>query len=144
MKHLCDLNVFIAGALATHTQHASAKIFFDHLSEGDSVEFCRATQIGFLRLLTQKIAPDYTPLSNRGSREALAQWLVLPYVHIAPEPIGIEALWLQLSDRETPSPKVWMDAWLAAFAICSRMRLVTFDQGFERYRPNGLDLLILT
>lgn len=36
-----------------------------------------------------------------------------------------------------------MDAWLAAFAIRSGMRLVTFDREFERYRAEGLDLLLL-
>lgn len=143
VRHLCDLNVFLAGAVEVHSQHGTAKVFFQNLARGDSIEFCRATQIGFLRLLTQKIAEGYEPVSNRSAREALEEWLALPYVKVAPEPAGIEGIWLKLADRETPSPKVWMDAWLAAFAIRARLRLVTFDRGFERYRTDGLDLLLL-
>ncbi|MCP5550400.1 MAG: hypothetical protein H7A53_05870 [Akkermansiaceae bacterium] len=52
-------------------------------------------------------------------------------------------MWLQLAEHDSPAPKLWMDAWLAAFAIRGRMRLVTFDEGFERYRSEGLDLLVL-
>lgn len=143
VRHLCDLNVFLAGAVEIHTGHEAAKVFFRGLSQGDTVEICRATEIGFLRLLTRKIADGFEPVSNRAAREALGEWLALPYVKVAPEPAGIEVLWPRLADREVPAPKVWMDAWLAAFAIRARMRLVTFDQGFERYRSDGLDLLVL-
>jgi len=143
VRYLCDLNVFLAGALAIHSGHERARAFFQSLATGDTVEFCRATEIGFLRLLTQPIAEGYEPVSNRKAREALGEWLALPYVKLALEPVGIETLWPGLADREKPSPKVWMDAWLAAFAIRARMRLVTFDRGFERYRADGLDLLVL-
>lgn len=143
VRHLCDLNVFIAGAVAAHAAHEAAKRFFDGIAPGDSIEFCRATELGFLRLLTQKIADGYDPVSNRTAREALDEWLSLPYVKLAKEPTGVGSLWPKLADREVPAPKVWMDAWLAAFAILARMRLVTFDRGFERYRAEGLDLLVL-
>jgi len=36
-----------------------------------------------------------------------------------------------------------MDAYLVAFAMCAQMRLVTFDRGFDRWRADGLDLLLL-
>ncbi len=36
---------------------------------------------------------------------------------------------------------VWTDAYLAAFAKCAGLRLVTFDHGFSRFK--ALDLLIL-
>ena len=143
VRHLCDLNVFVAGALAIHAEHERARAFFHGLADGETVEFCRATEIGFLRLLTQPIADGYEPVGNRKARQALGEWMALPYVKLAPEPIGIETLWPVLADRDTASPRVWMDAWLAAFAIRARMRLVTFDRGLERYRKDGLDLLVL-
>jgi len=143
LRHLCDLNVFLAGAVAIHSAHDAAKTFFEGLPSGDTVEFCRATEIGFLRLLTQKIADGYEPVSNRAAREALGEWMALPHVRVAMEPPGIHSLWTSLADREASAPKIWMDAWLAAFAIRARMRLVSFDRGFERYRGAGLDLLVL-
>jgi predicted nucleic acid-binding protein len=59
----------------------------------------------------------------------------------AVEPFGIEALWKDFALRESPSPKLWMDAWLTAFAIASGLQLVTIDQAFTRF--TGLDLEVL-
>jgi hypothetical protein len=36
------------------------------------------------------------------------------------EPEGTPELWLQLADAESTSPKVWMDAYLAAVLPCAR------------------------
>jgi len=95
----------------------------------------------------QITAPQYfssrNPVSNKEARNALGEWMSLPYVKLAPEPFGLERLWPTLADRETPSPKIWIDAWLAAFVIRSRMRLVSFERGFESSRAEGLDLLVL-
>ena len=41
------------------------------------------------------------------------------------------------------SPKVWMDAYLAACAITSGLRLVSLDRDFKSYEAHGLDLLQL-
>jgi predicted nucleic acid-binding protein len=43
--------------------------------------------------------------------------------------------------RGTASPKLWMDAYLAAFALAGRYAMVTTDAAFRQFR--GLDLLIL-
>ena len=32
------------------------------------------------------------------------------------------------------SPKLWQDAYLAAFAVATDVCLVTFDQGFRKFR----------
>ncbi len=56
---------------------------------------------------------------------------------------GLDPVWRQLAVRESPSPKVWMDADLAAFAITGSLRLVTLDKDFRNHVPSGLDLLLL-
>ena len=48
-----------------------------------------------------------------------------------------------LAGLGTASPKVWMDAYLAAFAIAGRLRLVTLDRDFKSYVSHGLDLSLL-
>jgi uncharacterized protein len=53
----------------------------------------------------------------------------------------VEPLWKELAVRETASPKLWMDAYLAAFALAGRYQMVTTDAGFRQFR--GLDLLVL-
>jgi predicted nucleic acid-binding protein len=46
-----------------------------------------------------------------------------------------------LALRDTASPKLWMDAWLAALAMGANLQLVTFDRGFTQF--DGLNLLLL-
>jgi uncharacterized protein len=57
------------------------------------------------------------------------------------EPQGVEARWVQLAARPTASPRLWMDAYLAAFAQAAGCRLVTPDRAFRQF--DGLDLTLL-
>ena len=43
--------------------------------------------------------------------------------------------------RDTASPKLWMDAYLAAFALTGGYRMVTTDTAFRQFQ--GLDVLVL-
>ena len=43
--------------------------------------------------------------------------------------------------RDCASPKLWMDAYLAAFALAGRNQKVTTDAAFRQFQ--GLDLLVL-
>ena len=143
MKHLCDSNVWIAIAVEQHAHHEHAAAWFAALKETDIALFCRATRISFLRLLTQRIAPDFVPLSNREAWQALDQLTVDEATGFASEPEGLDQVWRQLSELATASPKRWMDAYLAAFAITAGMRLVTFDSDFGNFESHGLDLILL-
>lgn len=143
MRHLCDSNVFLALAVEQHVHHARAAEWFASLSDADTALFCRATRISFLRLLTQAVAPDFTPLTNSEAWAVLDRLLEDEATGFAEEPDGLDVVWRRLSERNTPSPKVWMDAYLAAFAIVGGMRLVTLDKDFRKYESDGLDLLLL-
>jgi toxin-antitoxin system PIN domain toxin len=143
MKYLCDSNVFLALAVGQHVHHSLVAKWFLELEVSDTAQFCRATQISFLRLLTQKIAPDYLPLKNAEAWEAHDRLMEDDVTGFEIEPAGVDMIWRQLSASQTPSPKVWMDAYLAAFAISGGMRLVTLDKDFRNYEPMGLDLLLL-
>jgi len=64
MTCLPDVNVWIALTVAEHVHHAVAKQWFESSEEGQ-IAFCRVTQMGFLRLLTnprvmagQALTPD--------------------------------------------------------------------------------------
>ncbi len=43
--------------------------------------------------------------------------------------------------RSQASPKVWMDAYLAAFAVAGNYQFVTNDKAFRQFE--GLDLVML-
>lgn len=144
MKYLCDSNVFLALAVGQHSHHSLAAKWFEGLPDSDTAQFCRSTQISFLRLLTQKMAPDYQPLSNLEARLTLDRLMEDDATGFETEPSGLEIVWRDLSETQTPSPRVWMDAYLAAFAITGGMRLATLDKDFRDFEAKGLDLLILS
>jgi toxin-antitoxin system PIN domain toxin len=102
-------------------------------------------QRAYLRLLTNVavFAPyGNPPLTNREAWAALDALLADDRVMVrADEPPGIEAVWRELTLRDTASPKLWMDAYLAAFAITAGYRLVTTDAAFRQF-PR-LDLVLL-
>jgi hypothetical protein len=54
---------------------------------------------------------------------------------------GIEARWKELAVRDTASPKLWTDAYLAAFSIAAGYRMVTTDAAFSQFAR--LDLVLL-
>lgn len=130
--------------LQIHPHHDSARRWMEDLTGRDQVLFNGATQTSFLRLLTQSIAPGYEPVSQSRAWSLYDRLLEDDRVLWAPEPEGLEALWRELSAHSTPSPKLWMDAYLAAFAIREGCRMVTFDRGFRQFEARGLDLLLLS
>jgi toxin-antitoxin system PIN domain toxin len=144
MKYLCDSNVFLALSVEQHAHHSLAATWFGALTAADTASFCRATRISFLRLLTQKIAVDFVPLTNREAWGALDQLMADEATGFEAEPHGLDLVWRQLADGDAASPKLWMDAYLAAFAITGGLRMVTLDKDFRNFEPHGLDLLLLS
>lgn len=143
--NLCDANVWLALALSAHVHHRAAREWLESVSERESVLFCRATQQTFLRLLTNAavLAPyGNPPLGNHEAWAAYEAFLADDRITLeAHEPAGLESRWHEFAARETPSPKLWMDAYLAAFAAASGATMVTTDAAFRQF--SGLDLRVL-
>jgi predicted nucleic acid-binding protein len=99
----------------------------------------------FLRLLTTEAVLarfGNPPLTNAQAWSVYQGLLADPRIRYAGEPPGLEPVWEQLALRDAASPKIWMDAYLASFAISVGYRLVTIDLAFKQY--GGLDLILLT
>lgn len=143
--HLCDSNVWLALALSKHTHHPVARDWLDTVDGSATVLFCRATQQAFLRLLTNAsvLAPyGDAPLTNDAAWAAYEAFVADDRIVLrAEEPAGIESRWKEFAKRGTASPKLWMDAYLAAFARNEGCRMVTTDPGFKQF--SDLDLLLL-
>lgn len=109
------------------------------------IHFCRATQQSLLRLLTNRTvlgAYGSPPLTNREAWAAYAAFLDDDRIVLAgAEPDGLEAQWRAFAVRQSPAPKVWMDAYLAAFALTGGFELVTTDTAFTQY--GGIELRLL-
>lgn len=142
---LCDSNVWLALALAGHAHHAAARAWFDTVDEPAAVRFCRSTQQTLLRLLTNAavLAPyARPPLTNDEAWSVYEAVLGDDRVTFqAVEPPETERRWAAYARRDTASPKVWMDAYLAAFASAGGLTLVTTDGAFTQF--DGLDLHLL-
>ena len=82
------------------------------------------------------------PLTNQHAWRIYEQILSDDRIFLqAEEPSRLETLWKSLSLRDTASPKIWMDSYLAGFALASGLGLVTTDRAFVAFA--GLDLTLL-
>jgi toxin-antitoxin system PIN domain toxin len=144
---LADTNFWLALSLSKHVFHAAARNWFAARSRASSVLFCRSTQQSFLRLLTTEAATrpyDIPPMTNaaawaiyqRLSSDRRIAWAAEPKAD------AVNERWRALAARESASPKLWMDAYLAAFAVVGGHDLVTTDKAFAQF--TGLQAIILT
>ncbi len=141
---LADTNFWIALSLSRHVLHPDARDWFDHQSAPGSVLFCRSTQQSLLRLLTtDAVMRPYgiPPLINAAAWTLYGGLLADARIAWVPEPAAVEAHWQALAARDTTSPKLWMDAYLAAFALAGGHQLVTTDKAFRQFK--GLDAIVL-
>lgn len=141
---LADSNIWLALALSKHSFHSSALTWLSACGAKE-VLFCRSTQQSFLRLLTTAaVLTPYgiPPLSNKAAWAIYDGFRADPRITWAEEPQGLEAQWKKWCGSSKASPKQWMDAYLAAFALAGGHQFVTTDQAFSQYK--GLNLVLLS
>ena len=144
---LFDANVWVAAVFPSHPFYSRAQAALADTTEAEPAIFCRATQISFLRLITTpQLMRQYNAanMTNSVALSLLKTLLSRPEISEVDEPRGTATLWHQLATRDTVSPKVWMDAYLAAFAISGDLLFVTIDSDFKAYESHGLHLVHLT
>jgi uncharacterized protein len=138
---LLDVNLWLALAHEKHIHHGRARRYWQ--TEALPIAgICRITHLAFLRLLTNRIIMGAEVLSPPEAWKKCDDFLALPEVRFFSEPPGLDQHLEPLITLGPTSQNLWTDAYLAAFANCLRLRLVTFDQGFERFPT--LERLILT
>src|SRR5207249_2299983 len=137
---LPDVNIWLAVTFDSHSHHPAAKTWFDGLS-GQVCYFCRMTQQGFLRLATNPQVFGVHALTLSQAWQNYDVFRSDPCVGYVGEPANLELEWRQFTQRQTFSPKVWNDAYLAAFAKTSGFELVSFDKALAQY--GGIKLTIL-
>ena len=140
---LADVNVWLATLVAGHPHHEAAARWWRKtvLPSGGRVAFCRLTQLGLLRLLSNERVMGRRRLNHRLAWNAVTGTIAQPQVEFLSEPEGIDRELADLCRRQGSSPGFWSDAYLAAFARAGRHRLATFDRDFGRFA--GLDLQLL-
>ena len=142
---LVDTSVWVSLVLDGHIFSTTARAWMAGVERSSGgLVVCRATQQSLLRLLTTaSVFPsNERPMTNAQAWAAYHELVADERVSFVEEPAGVEAVWERLASRRSASPKLWMDAYLAAFAIAGGYQFVTTDRGFRQHE--GLDLLVLT
>lgn len=140
MSDLLDANVWVALVTPDHVHHERALRYWQEES-AESVAFCRITALAFLRLVTNAHVMQHAVLTSAEAWALWQEWLRLPEVNFLSEPVGLDEQLGQFSRVMSIRPKLWTDAYLAAFAIAGNHRIVTFDRDFHKLP--GLNLLLL-
>ncbi len=138
---LPDRNLWIALGFSRHVHHLVAKSWFETVPDQQCC-FCRLTQQGFLRLASNPKVLDDEAVSMQEAWRLYDAFADDPRVTFADEPACLELLWRNYTQRGSFSPKVWNDAYLAAFARTAACELVTFDKGFEAYQDMTCRILV--
>ncbi|MBS1568822.1 MAG: PIN domain-containing protein [Bacteroidetes bacterium] len=143
-QFLPDVNVWFALAQVRHQHHRTAQAWLQGIQAPDKVVFCRPTQQGLLRLsTTAAIMGLYgtRPITNAAAWRNFGVWLTDPVIDFEEEPLPLGPVWEKFGAVPSASPKLWMDAYLAAFAVTGNFTLVTTDKAFRQFK--GLDVLVL-
>jgi toxin-antitoxin system PIN domain toxin len=138
---LPDANLWLALVFSDHLHHAKAQAWFD-IQGDNSCAFSRVTQMALLRHLTNSKIMGRFVQSQQDAWTNYEKLLGDPRVIFLAEPPNLDSSFRNFAHASFPSHALWTDAYLAAFALESKARLVTFDQGFSRFA--GLDLLVLS
>jgi toxin-antitoxin system PIN domain toxin len=126
MIYLPDVNVWIALAAERHTLHRVARRWFGNLQD-EKLAFCRVTQLGFLRLLTNKYVMQDEVMTPDDAWQAYRVVRLDRRIGYLAEPDELSETWQAFTEGPLSSPNLWTDAYLCAFAHAARLTLVTFD-----------------
>jgi len=135
-----DVNVWLALATPEHAHASFAQAWWEQ--EAGTIAFCRLTQLGFLRVVTTAAAMDSKPLTMAAAWHVYDRFYDDDRVTFVAEPPEVEGRFREKATGRLASPKVWVDAWLLAFAQTAGGALVTFDKalgsrGALRLLPKG-------
>ena len=137
---MVDVNVWVALATPGHVHHVVAREWLEEAVE-DRLLFCRVTQMGFLRLVTNPRVMDISTVTAARAWDAFDEFLRDSRVSYAAEPVDMEAHWRPYTSLPKTGPNFWTDAYLAAFAAAGGFTVVTFDHGFARFPDAPVRLL---
>ena len=123
-----DVNVWLALNHQIHVHHSVAMRWFAAQNESSIFVFCRQTQLGIFRLMTTEAVLGTDALTQRQCWNLYDRWIKGGKAILIGEPAGLAANLRLAASTDSPSPKAWADAYLAAFAETARLTLVTFDR----------------
>ena len=134
------MNVWVALAHEIHPHHKAAIRWSIRLGTSSPIYFCRVTQLGLLRILTNRSAMGPDVLTQSEGWRAYDRFLQNPTIDMLEEPPNLNVLFRRYTTRDEVSTQQWADGYLAAFAEGYGLRLVTFDKALAKL---GRSVLLL-
>lgn len=129
---LLDVGVWLAATWGRHMHNPAAVDWFTR--QTDDLIFCRVTQMGLLRLLSNPAIMGDDAVDRSEAWRIFDQLWSDERVLWADEPAELDAVWRAISARSDKSHKLWTDDYLAAFAQTSGATLATLDRKLpDRY-----------
>ena len=110
------------------------------LSDLGTAGLCRISQLSLLRLLNQPKVMEDDVCTSAEAWLRYDSLLADDRFSYHAEPVDLDIALRQFTNNRNQSPKLWPDAYLAAFAYAAGLTLVTFDTGFRQF---PIDCLIL-
>lgn len=132
---LVDVNVWVAAIWDGHVHHSPAKLWLDGNTD-DELAFCRVTEMGVLRSLSNPAVLRQDAVTRRQAWNLVLALQEDPRIRFLQEPQGLAPLWIAFSKRDDQSHKLWTDDYLAAFAQAAHADLVTFDRSMHGRYPS--------
>lgn len=133
MASLCDVNVLLALCSDRHTHHEVTCRWAEGVAKRHEIAVCRVSQLGLLRLLNNPAVMKEEALSTAECWRVYETLMDDERFVFRAEPAGLEAALKQATLPHSFAPKLWQDAYLAAFAVTAKLQLVTFDKGFQSF-----------
>jgi len=140
MPTLCTVNLLLAGCYDRHLHHPAALAWLEQQDEL-SLVICRQTQLSLLRVLTNASVMGSEVCTLTQAWEIYETLVSDERFDFYAEPPGLEPFLRKYTQSGRVSPKLWQDAYLAAFARAAKMHLATFDEGFRQFESLRLTLL---
>jgi len=134
-----DINVWLAVVVERHVLNRAASAWWNQ-DQSDAIGFCRFTQLGLLRHLSNAATMKGKPLTNRQAWKTYEALQADARVRFFPEWPALDGLLKTYSDINQAATNLWGDAYLAAYAAVNGATLVTFDKGFAKYPVKSLIL----
>jgi len=134
-----DINVWLAIVVEAHVLNGPASAWWNQ-DQSDAIGFCRFTQLGLLRHLTNAATMKGSPLTNRQAWKVFETLQSDARVRFFPEWPALDGLLKSHSGVNQAATNLWGGAYLAAYAAVNGATLVTFDKGFSKFPVQSLIL----
>lgn len=131
---LLDVGVWLAAVWGRHLYSPVVADWFAR--QTDDLVFCRVTQMGLLRLLTNPVIMGGDAVDRSAAWRIFDRLWADERVLWAGEPPELDAVWRAISARDDKSHKLWTDDYLAAFAQTCGATLATLDQKLPGRYPS--------